>query len=97
MGAPVKNLQLTRLDDGRQELRIELDGDHAGNALTWRGHLTIEPLLDQIRPDRPVQYELAMQAHADSDPEPFAVLEFRRPPSGEPELFTPAWPLRPGR
>lgn len=88
MGVPVKNLQLTRLDDGRQELHIELDEPYAGDALTWRGHLTIEALPPSK--DEPVQYQLAMAGRDGRNGEPFAVIEFRRPPRDEPNLLAEA-------
>ncbi len=41
MGVPVKKLELTRLDDGRQCLRIEVDYA-PGTVMTWYGYLEVE-------------------------------------------------------
>jgi hypothetical protein len=59
MGVPVKNLELTTTDDGRQRLRIEL-GDEAGTVMTWYGHLEIEP--QEPRSDRPLAWDLILTA-----------------------------------
>jgi hypothetical protein len=76
VSVPVKDMQLTRLDDGFQELRIELDDEH-GTVLTWRGRLSIEA--DLPLKDLAVQWGLHLEAWPGGPDEPWGRISVTPP------------------
>jgi len=81
VSVPVKDMQLTRLDDVRQQLRIEFDDEHQ-TVLTWWGRLSIEARLPFK--DFAVQWDLLLEAYPGDLGEPWGTLTVKAP--SEPEL-----------
>ncbi|MFG3710834.1 hypothetical protein [Micromonospora sp. NPDC047730] len=58
MGVPVTKLQLTPLDDGRQELLIQFGHDEQPTTVIWYGHLEADFLPAH---DTALQFDLTMK------------------------------------
>ncbi|MFI7608742.1 hypothetical protein ACIBTV_26845 [Micromonospora sp. NPDC049366] len=76
-GVPVRDLRLTRRDDGLQELRIELDDEQGPVVLTWTGHLSISP--QEPLSGQHVQWDLIMSCRQGGVGDPWATLQVLPP------------------
>lgn len=76
MGVPVKKLELTRLDDGRQCLRIEVE-DGPGTVMTWYGYLEVETEEPVAR--KPMTLDLTLAAVPGEHGDPWGRIEVKPP------------------
>lgn len=72
----MKDMQLTRLDDGRQQLRIEFDDEHQ-TVLTWCGRFSAEARLPFK--DFAVQWDLLLEAYPGDLGEPWGRISVTPP------------------